>query len=128
LFVTAAFDKSSYQPGELVVVNGRVTAGGQAGPPVGNAQVDIEIDNPTGTVVYVGIVFTNSNGDYSTSFALGPSSENGSYSAFAVASKPGYSSGMASTNFQVIPEFSFGATWLLVLSTTVGLLLLRRRR
>jgi uncharacterized protein YfaS (alpha-2-macroglobulin family) len=105
LFVSIQFDKSQYSTGEAVRLNGKVTENNGAGAPVPSAVVSVEVTDPSVTVIFFDAVQTGSDGGFSTSFNLGPSAQNGQYSAFARAEKPGYLDGMSSTNVQVIPEF-----------------------
>ena len=105
LFVSVQFEKSQYSSGETVRLNGKVTETDSAGAPVPSALVSIDVTDPSGTVIFIDAVQTGNDGEFSTSFSLGPSAQNGQYSAFARAEKPGYLDGMSSTNVQVIPEF-----------------------
>jgi uncharacterized protein YfaS (alpha-2-macroglobulin family) len=105
LFVSIQFDKSQYSAGEAVRLNGKVTENNGAGAPVPSALVSIDATDPSGTVIFIDAVETGTDGGFSTSFNLGPSAQNGQYSAFARAEKPGYLDGMSSTNVHVVPEF-----------------------
>lgn len=126
LYVTLQFDKPEYVPSETVTLKGNVRDG-ETGPPVASVLVSLSVDDPTRNIVYVGTVETNNNGDYSASFGLGPSAEQGQYSAFAVASKPGFTDGVASSNFQVIPEFALANVGLM-LTVLLFVVALRKRR
>jgi len=98
--MTINTDQSQYQPGSTVNVEGQVTDA--TGNAVADATVALQVDVSTGTqLFYTGNIRTDSAGTFQAQVALESSTPAGTYTVFASASKPGYSSIMTSTTFVV---------------------------
>jgi len=108
LSLTVYTSASSYNGGDVVTVYGRVTDTLSA--PVGGAQVSLQVTAPGGGTIHVAFVYSAPDGSYLLQFGLQATAPSGYYTAYATASKSGYSSSSNSTIF-VVPRITL-ANWL----------------
>jgi len=85
--LTVSTNKPSYTPGSVVVISGTTSPG---------TAVGIEVDSPSGVVVWITIVTSDSSGSFSSSFTLHSDAELGTYTVSASTS-----SGKATCTFSV---------------------------
>jgi uncharacterized protein YfaS (alpha-2-macroglobulin family) len=98
--MTVNTDQSQYQPDSTVNVQGQVTD--FTGNAIAEATVTLQVDAPAGTeLFYSNNIVTDSAGTFQTQVALGSNSPPGTYTVFASAAKPGYSSITTRTTFVV---------------------------
>lgn len=103
LSISAHVTKETYDAGELVRIEGSVTD--EAGNPVANALISIQVDNPSGDIFHVGAVFSNGEGAFSHEFRIPYDAEAGTYVIHLTASKQGYSDSSAQISCVVVAEF-----------------------
>lgn len=123
LFVTAGSDKPSYLPGETITVSGRVSDGTGNGVP--DASVSVQVNNPTGQIIHVGLVFSGADGRYTDQFVLSSTAPLGSYSISVTASKTGFNPATTTSSYVVVNEFLL-VTYSSILALLVALSILRR--
>ena len=82
--LVAQTNNLGYAPGSVVKLSGTLKT--PAGLPITGRTVGIEIDNPRGGSFFLDQLSTNSNGAYSTSFALPQNALTGTYAFLAVSS------------------------------------------
>jgi hypothetical protein len=100
LSMTINTDQSQYQPNSTVNVQGQVTD--STGNAAADATVALQVDTPTGTeLLHTNNIRTDSAGTFQAQVALGSGTPTGTYTVFASASKPGYSSITTRTAFVV---------------------------
>jgi len=100
LSMTLNTDQPQYQPGATVNVQGQVTDA--AGNAMADATVTIQVDATTGAeLFYTNDIQTDVAGTFQARVFLGSSTATGTYTVFASASKPGYSSITTRTTFVV---------------------------
>ena len=100
LSMTINTDQSLYQPNSTVSVQGQVTD--STGNAVADATVAVQVDAPTGMeLLHTNNIHTDLAGTFQAEVALGTGTPTGTYTVFASASKPGYSSITTRTTFVV---------------------------
>ncbi len=100
LLLTLTTDQSQYQPNATVTVHGQVTD--SMGSAIPDATVSIQADSPTGAEVFFGgSIQTDAAGTFHAQFTIAPSATLGTYTVFAAATKPAYSSIAARSTFVV---------------------------
>jgi len=100
LSMTLNTDQPQYQPGATVNVQGQVTDA--AGNAMADATVTVQVDATTGAeLFYTNDIQTDVAGTFQARVFLGSSTATGTYTVFASASKPGYSSITTRTTFVV---------------------------
>jgi len=102
LQVTVGTDKTQYSPGEKVTIAGTVLS--PSAQPVPDVEVSIQVSNPLGGVARIAFETTNSSGQYTDQFSLEQQTPSGTYNVDVIASKEGYSDGVAEAIFQVQTE------------------------
>lgn len=102
LFLAVQTDEASYLQGETVRIFGDVQD--QAGQPVAQASVGIEVRDPRNNTVFLDIVFSLENGTYKDSFRLQTNAPTGIYPVYATASAAGYPTAMNQTSFAVTSQ------------------------
>lgn len=103
LSISARATKETYDAGELVRIEGSVTD--EAGNPVANALISIQVDKPSGDLLHVGAEFSNGEGAFSHEFRIPYDAEAGTYAIHLTASKQGYLDSSAQISFVVVAEF-----------------------
>jgi uncharacterized protein YjdB len=97
LSVTVKTDKSSYSRGQTVSITVSVTSGGLA---VQGASVSVKVKNPGGSTSTYSTT-TDKNGNAVIKYKLSYLAQKGTYMVTATASRTGYKSASATTNFKV---------------------------
>jgi hypothetical protein len=127
LSVTVSTDKPSYDPGEAVLITGRVLDQSLNG--VALASVSIQVNNSSGNAIHVGWILSNAHGYYEDQFIAQNQSMNGGYSIYVTASKPGYVDATAQAGCIVAPEFPAShVQWLMLLPVLFLVLLAEKRK
>jgi hypothetical protein len=127
LSVTVSTDKPSYDPGEAVLITGRVLDQSMNG--VTLASVSIQVNNSSGNAIHIGWILSNAHGYYEDQFIAQNDSMNGGYSIYVTASKPGYVDATAKAGCIVAPEFQAShVQWLMLLSALLLVLLIEKRK
>ena len=100
LSMVVSTDRPQYQPSSTVNILGTVSDG--AGNAVADATVSIQVDGPTGVeLFYTNSVHTDSAGTFQTHTSLTANPPTGTYTVFASATKPNYSSVATRATFVV---------------------------
>ena len=100
LSMVVSTDRPQYQPSSTVNILGTVSDG--AGNAVADATVSIQVDGPTGVeLFYTNSVHTDSAGTFQTHTSLTANPPTGTYTVFASATKPDYSSVATRATFVV---------------------------
>ena len=97
LSVAVKTDKSSYSRGQTVTITVSVSSGGS---PIQGASVSVKVKNPRGSTSTYSAT-TGSNGNAVIKYMLSILAQKGTYTVTATASKTGYQSASATTNFKV---------------------------
>jgi hypothetical protein len=97
LSIAVKTDKSSYSRGQTVSITMSVTSGGIA---VQGASVSVKVKNPWGSTTTYSAT-TDANGNAVIKYKLSILAQKGTYTVTATASKTGYKSVSATTNFSV---------------------------
>ena len=126
LSVTVSTDKQSYDPGETVLIAGKVLDESLEG--VAFASVSIQVNDPSGNPIHVGWVLSTADGSYADQFIARADSMNGGYSIYVTASKPGYTDGNSQVGCIITPEFPVSDISLLMFLVTLFLAVFARRR
>lgn len=103
LSISARVTKETYDAGELVRIDGSVTD--EAGNPVANALISIQVDDPSGDILHLGAAFSNGEGAFSHEFRIPYDAEAGTYAIHLTASKQGYSDSSTQISCLVVAEF-----------------------
>jgi hypothetical protein len=91
--------------GTSIDVSGRVSEPNNAS--VSNAVISIQVTNPQGTSIGVGVVYSDNKGGFGISFPLSTNYAAGNYTAYLVADKPGYDTARLTLAFTIAtPDFS----------------------
>jgi len=127
LTVTVSTDKQSYDPGQAVLITGRVLDQSMNG--VTLASISIQVNNSTGNAIHVGWILSNAHGYYGDEFIARNDSMNGGYSIYVTASKPGYADATAQAGYIVAPEFQAShVQWLMLLPVLFLVLFAEKRK
>jgi hypothetical protein len=126
LSVTVSTDKPTYDPGQAVLITGRVLDQSMNG--VTLASVSIQVNDPSGNAIHVGWILSTADGDYEDQFIAQNNSMNGGYSIYVTASKPGYVDATARAGCIIAPEFQASHVQLLMLLPALLLVLLAEKR
>jgi hypothetical protein len=127
LSVTVSTDKPSYDPGEAVLITGRVLDHSLNG--VALASVSIQLNDPSGKAIHVGWILSNADGYYEDQFIAQNNSMNGGYSIYVTASKPGYLDATAKAGCIIAPEFQAShVQWLMLLLALSLVLLVEKQK
>ena len=127
LSVTVSTDKQSYDPGEAVLITGRVLDSSLNG--VTLASVSIQVNDPTGKAIHVGWILSTTDGYYEDQFIAQDKSMNGGYSIYVTASKSGYVDAAAQAGCIITPEFQVShVQWLMLLPAILLVLLAEKRK
>jgi hypothetical protein len=127
LSVTLSTDKQSYDPGEVVMITGRVLDQSMKG--VALASVSIQVNDPSGKAIHVGWILSTTDGYYEDQFIAQNNSMNGGYSIYVTASKPGYVDATAQAGCIITSEFQVShVQWLMLLSLLFLVLLAEKRK
>jgi hypothetical protein len=104
--IQASVNPTQTDHGISVVISGRVFEL-VSNASISNAEISIQVNNPQGTSIHVAITYTDNLGVLKDSFPLVPNSPGGNYTAFLVASKPGYDTESLTLIFSYsTPDFS----------------------
>jgi hypothetical protein len=126
LSVSLSTDKQSYDPGEVVMIAGRVLDQSLNG--VVLASVSIQVNDPSGNAIHVGWILSTTDGYYEDQFIAQDNSMNGGYSIYVTASKPGYEDATAQASCIITPEFQAShLQWLMLLPALLLVLLVGKR-
>lgn len=126
LAVTVSTDKQTYEHGELITVFGTVLDENMQG--IALASVSIQVNDPNGTPIHITAILSGNDGSFVDQFSAPTGTLDGGYTAFVIASKPGYTDVNAQTSYTVVPEFSVSSMmWLIVLLFLAALVLRKRR-
>jgi hypothetical protein len=127
LSVTLSTDKQSYDPGDAVLIAGRVLDQSLNG--VDLASVSIQVNDPSGNAIHVGWILSTTDGYYEDQFIAQNDSMNGGYSIYVTASKPGYVDATAQAGCIIAPEFQAShVQWLMLLPALLLVLLVGKRK
>ena len=127
LSVTVSTDKPSYDPGDAVLITGRVLDQSLNG--VALASVSIQVNDPSGNAIHVGWILSTTDGYYEDQFIAQNDSMNGGYSIYVTASKPGYVDATAQAGCIITPEFQAShVQWLMLLPALLLVLLAEKRK
>jgi hypothetical protein len=127
LSVTVSTDKQSYDPGQAVLMTGRVLDQSMNG--VALASVSIQVNNSSGNAIHVGWILSNAHGYYEDQFIAQNNSMNGGYSIYVTASKPGYVDATAKAGYIIAPEFQAShVQWLMLLPVLFLIVLAEKRK
>ncbi|MEM2577124.1 MAG: hypothetical protein QW476_04270 [Candidatus Bathyarchaeia archaeon] len=109
MLVSISVNHYSNEFGELIVINGKIS--NEAGYPIQNVLVSIQVNNPNGSVIHVALVYSSRNGTFKDEFSLSSDALEGNYTIYVMASKLGYEDFRA-----VIPLSLFFSDFLIVAS------------
>jgi len=127
LSVTVSTDKPSYDPGDAVLITGKVLDQSLNG--VDLASVSIQVNDPSGNAIHVGWILSTTDGYYEDQFIPQDNSMNGGYSIYVTASKPGYVDATAQAGCIITPEFQAShVQWLMLLPALLLVLLVEKRK
>jgi hypothetical protein len=126
LSVTLSTDKQGYDPGEVVMITGRVLDQSLNG--VALASVSIQVNDPNGNAIHVGWILSTTDGHYEDQFIAQNNSMNGGYSIYVTASKPGYVDATAQAGCIITAEFQVSHVQWLMLLLALPLVLLAEKR
>jgi len=127
LSVTISTDKPSYDPGDAVLITGKVLDQSLNG--VDLASVSIQVNDPSGNAIHVGWILSTTDGYYEDQFIPQDNSMNGGYSIYVTASKPGYVDATAQAGCIITPEFQVShVQWLMLLPAILLVLLAEKRK
>lgn len=127
LSVTVSTDKQSYDPGETVLITGRVLDSSLNG--VTRASVSIQVNDPTGNAIHVDWILSTTDGHYEDQFIAQDNSMNGGYNIYVTASKSGYVDAAAQAGCIITPEFQVShVQWLMLLPAILLVLLTEKRK
>jgi hypothetical protein len=127
LSVTLSTDKQSYEPGEVLMITGRVLDQSLNG--VALASVSIQVNDPGGNAIHVGWILSTTDGYYEDQFIAQDDSMNGGYSIYVTASKPGYVDATAQAGCIITPEFQVShVQWLMLLPALLLVLFAEKRK
>jgi hypothetical protein len=127
LSVTLSTDKQSYDPGEVVMIAGRVSDQSMNG--VALASISIQVNDPSANAIHVGWILSTADGHYEDQFIAQNNSMNGGYSIYVTASKPGYVDATAQAGCIITPEFQAShVQWLMPLTLLFLALLAEKRK
>jgi len=128
LSVTVSTDKESYDPGEAVLITGRVLDAESLNG-VALAGVSIQVNDPSGKATHVGWILSTTDGYYEDQFIAQDDSMDGGYSIYVTASKPGYADATAQAGCIIAPEFQVSRVqWLMLLPVLLVVLLAENRK
>lgn len=99
LSVTASTNKPQYSPGETVSVSGFVRDNQSI--PVFGAGISVQVNGPDGKLIHVQLESTDQSGSYVDAFPLPMDSNQGQYTVYVSAKKPGYTVGQSQIQFSV---------------------------
>lgn len=99
LDVSLSTDQPHYEPNATVNLQGRVTD--DAGSAVADASVSLQVDGPTGAEIDFLSLKTDPAGVFSFKLPANATTRSGTYTAFASATKSGYTSATTHTTFVV---------------------------
>ncbi len=88
MLVSVSVNHYSSDLGELIAINGKIS--NEAGSPIQNALVSIQVNNPNGSVVHIALVYSSKNGTFKDEFSLSSDAPEGNYTIYVIASKAGY--------------------------------------
>jgi hypothetical protein len=127
LSVTLSTDRQSYDPGEVLMITGRVLD--QSNNGVALASVSIQVNNPNGKAIHFGWILSNADGHYEDQFIAQNDSMSGGYSIYVTASKPGYVDATAQAGCIITAEFQVShVQWLMLPVIFLALLAEKRKR
>jgi hypothetical protein len=127
LSVTVSTDKPSYDPGDAVLITGKVLDQSLNG--VDLASVSIQVNDPSGNAIHVGWILSTTDGYYEDQFIPQDNSMNGGYSIYVTASKPGYVDATAQAGCIITPEFQAShVEWLMLFPFLLLVLLAEKRK
>jgi hypothetical protein len=116
LSVKVETDQSYYEPNGTVNIRGMVMD--STGSAVPDAELSIQVDGPSGSeLAILTSVTTDAAGVFQTYVTIPLNTPSGSFTVFAAASKAGYSSATAHTNFVIGPSSTSSVAILQVFST-----------
>lgn len=125
LYVTVFTDKGTYDPGELVSIQGQVSDGSSISVPF--ASVSVQANDPQGKPVHMALLLSSADGSYTDQFTVPPDSATGGYTIYVTASKPGYADAYSQAACVVVPELTPPHTpWLALLLVAIALLSTKR--
>jgi hypothetical protein len=127
LSVTLSTYKQRYDPGDVVLITGRVLDQSLNG--VALASVSIQVNDPSGNATHVGWILSTADGSYEDQFIAQNDSMKGGYSIYVTASKPGYVDATAQAGCIIAPEFQAShVQWLMLLPVLLVVLLTEKRK
>jgi len=126
LTVTVSTDKQTYEHGELITVFGTVLDENMQG--IALASVSIQVNDPNGTPIHITAILSGNDGSFVDQFSAPTGTLDGGYTAFVIASKPGYADVNTQTSYTVVPEFSVSSMIWFVVPLFVVLVFLRKQR
>jgi hypothetical protein len=96
IVLSASTDKSQYNPGDTVVISGKVLD--NQSNPVAGASVSLQVDDPP---IHISLVISDQSGAYSDQFVIDPSSPPGTHTIYISAGKSGYDTAQQQLQFTV---------------------------
>jgi hypothetical protein len=102
LSVSVSADKPQYSPGQRVIISGKVLD--NQGSTISGAQVSTQVNDPQSNIVEAQLILTDTTGAYSDLFTLRADAPPGQYAVYVSASKSGYSTAQAHTQFSVVAQ------------------------
>lgn|GEM_PF-1277770 len=88
MLVSVSVNHYSSDLGELIVIAGKIS--NEAGYPIQNALVSLQVNNPNGSVVHIALVYSSRNGTFKDEFSLSNDAPEGNYTIYVITSKTGY--------------------------------------
>lgn len=117
--ITLNTDKSSYGPGDLVSITGTISG-------ASNQYVAIQVKDPSGNLITIRTVQTDSNGNFALQFKVPSTATSGNFEIDANAKINGQVMTGTKSIMQTVPEFGTLAEAVILVSI-IGVLVLTRR-
>lgn len=114
--ITINTDKTSYGPGDLVSITGTVSG-------ASNQLVAIQVKDPSGNLISIRTVQTDSNGNFALTFKVPPTATSGSFEIDADTKINGQTVSVSKTFAQTVPEFGTLVSVVLLVSVISTILL-----
>ncbi len=116
--ITINTDKTAYGPGDLVTITGSVS-----GAP--NQLVAIQVKDPSGNLIAIRTVQTDSSGNFVLTFKVPQTATSGSFEIDANTKVNGQTVSVTKTFAQTVPEFPFAT--LILITAIIPIIVISRK-
>jgi predicted secreted protein with PEFG-CTERM motif len=117
--ITLNTDKSSYGPGDLVSITGTISG-------ASNQYVAIQVKDPSGNLIVIRTVQTDSNGNFALQFKVPTTATSGNFEIDANAKINGQVATATKSIMQTVPEFG-SLAGLIIAMSIIGVIIFSRR-